>query len=720
MKKHFILLLMMLICSCSPIKSPLEEALEMAGKNKSELEKVLSHYKQNSENSLKYEAACFLISNMKYHKSCENIFLDNLYHDFFLQTADLFQSYFGEMSTDQIRSYKESSLDNLRKKISLKYKQLPQIETKLNTIPDLQIIKADFLINHIDLAFTLWDQNPLLENIDFDEFKEFILPYRATDECIIFNRSEINNLFRKELYKDGLSNIIFPIERYKAYIDKHRWLHEYIKTDQHIGMYDLFLPRYKMDCHNITNLTCNAFRSVGIPVTREYTPQWIDNDKKHFWCVSPDSLGIYQPYTVPDNNLGDDWEQNIKYAGKVYRQTYGANSNSPYFLAKENEYIPPIFRTPLIFDQTFRYHQTVTLRIPFNEKINNRLAYICMFNKETLNPVGWGEINTDKHEICIKQFPLNTLLIVIYYDSNKEIAITNPFIIQAKESVDYISSPRTTNHQTNICDITLKDNNLYYSNNFKLSPIGLEYIQIIPNGKKNKEMSLSRKYPEKRRMKYFQKRIPGSFFIGEKGGKTDTLHIIQNIPKPNIQQIELDNFSSYQFYYFISNDEEGVNIAELEFLGAYSENHICEPPIPIPLFSKKEKKDNDSSLFKISGKILPSNESLKKAFDRNLETFVGRQPIIGMGFNTPVVISHIRFAPRNANNMIVVGDKYTLYYYDKGWKTHATKQAEYNYLLFEEVPSGTVYWLRNNNHGNEELPFYYKDGQQLFINLNFI
>lgn len=43
---------------------PLEVALQAAGGNKKELQKVLHYYKKNPIDSLKYKAACFLIENM--------------------------------------------------------------------------------------------------------------------------------------------------------------------------------------------------------------------------------------------------------------------------------------------------------------------------------------------------------------------------------------------------------------------------------------------------------------------------------------------------------------------------------------------------------------------------------------------------------------------------------------------------------------------------------
>lgn len=44
---------------CTPMVSFLETALQQAGENRVELEKVLSHYKTDPADSLKYKAACF-------------------------------------------------------------------------------------------------------------------------------------------------------------------------------------------------------------------------------------------------------------------------------------------------------------------------------------------------------------------------------------------------------------------------------------------------------------------------------------------------------------------------------------------------------------------------------------------------------------------------------------------------------------------------------------
>lgn len=52
-----------------PSASLLEQALKKSGNNRSELEKVLAHYSQKDTDSLKLQAAIFLIENMPGHYS---------------------------------------------------------------------------------------------------------------------------------------------------------------------------------------------------------------------------------------------------------------------------------------------------------------------------------------------------------------------------------------------------------------------------------------------------------------------------------------------------------------------------------------------------------------------------------------------------------------------------------------------------------------------------
>ena len=77
--------------------SLLETALQQAGKNRAELEKVLLCYQANPADSLKYKAACFLIENMPYY------------------------TYYKGKLLEQYLTYYNLLLESNEKKLSLKY-----------------------------------------------------------------------------------------------------------------------------------------------------------------------------------------------------------------------------------------------------------------------------------------------------------------------------------------------------------------------------------------------------------------------------------------------------------------------------------------------------------------------------------------------------------------------------------------------------------------------
>jgi hypothetical protein len=68
-----------LTIACTRRPSRLEQALALAGENRAELEKVLTHYSRTADDSLKLRAAVFLIENMRWHYCHESKNLDRFY-----------------------------------------------------------------------------------------------------------------------------------------------------------------------------------------------------------------------------------------------------------------------------------------------------------------------------------------------------------------------------------------------------------------------------------------------------------------------------------------------------------------------------------------------------------------------------------------------------------------------------------------------------------------
>jgi len=79
-------------------------------------------------------------------------------------------------------------------------------------------------------------------------------------------------------------------------------------------------------------------------------------------------------------------------------------------------------------------------------------------------------------------------------------------------------------------------------------------------------------------------------------------------------------------------------------------------------------------------------------------------------------IKKIRFIPVNDGNNIAPGDHYELFYFnaDNGWTSCGNKIADSFELVFDDVPSGALYLLRNHTRGVEERIFTYENGEQVW------
>ena len=147
-----------LLASCHGANRKIEEAFNLAGDNRAELERVIEYY---ADDPLKLSAAEFLISNMPGHYS-------------YLDTATVNRYY------DEIDWALDSLSGSPRKVIADRINILAKKYNMANQpiVEDVKIIKAEYLIRNIDEAFDQWQCGNWARHLTFDEFCEYLLPSR--------------------------------------------------------------------------------------------------------------------------------------------------------------------------------------------------------------------------------------------------------------------------------------------------------------------------------------------------------------------------------------------------------------------------------------------------------------------------------------------------------------------------------------------------------------
>lgn len=191
--------IIVLFTSCGN-SDAVEQALNQAEANRQELESVLDHYRYTDRK--KFRAASFLIANMPYHKSKQHITLPDDYHRYFERLDSAYHDMFGGVPIDSIGQLMPREYNTFRRQLGEDFQQLDMPVHEDNSVGDLHRITADFLISHIDQAFEAWKGDPLLTNMAYDDFKEFVLPYRTTDEELILRRADLRKQWMPILEKE--------------------------------------------------------------------------------------------------------------------------------------------------------------------------------------------------------------------------------------------------------------------------------------------------------------------------------------------------------------------------------------------------------------------------------------------------------------------------------------------------------------------------------------
>ena len=362
--------------SCTPKDALLEHALEKAGTNRAELEKVLNRYRDTDEE--KYRAACFLIRNMPFYHSYEGKELEKYLRYYKARYADG-----GIIRTvvDSIRRADgEFSMATLRKR------------------KDTETVDSAFLVTHIDWAFKVWREQPWGKNVSFADFCEYILPYRIGDEPL--------SLWRKKLYEEynpildslrttpSADNPLQAAQVLLTHLRKEKYLFTAsFPEGPHVGP-DILQWRVGI-CRDFADGMMYACRAVGVPCGTDRVLMRGDCNSGHSWNFVLDSNRVSYSTDFP---RGRHWKPGKKYSikrkGKVYRTTFSLNED----WTRQGQEVPPThptFRTPFFHDVTAEYldEQAEYLEIPKENLITvpqqNEKVYLCLSNKQTWVPIAY-------------------------------------------------------------------------------------------------------------------------------------------------------------------------------------------------------------------------------------------------------------------------------------------------------------------------------------------
>lgn len=526
---------------------------------------------------------------------------------------------------------------------------------------DVKRLTAEQLIRSIDAAFEVWGK-PWNSHLTLEEFCEWILPYRLHNELL----EDWRLLYRKE-FEDVLTDSIRTARQACEAVNNRLIglpIHIALSSVRPSAIRPSSLIHIKFGlCEDYADLAVYAMRSLGIPVGIEVVPHWGSANNNHTFNVVYDNDGRCYDFSGGENNPGEHLHRFTKDIPKVYRERYGANPES-LAMIKGDEEVPPFFRNPYMEDVTGNYPFVGArdIVIPKTIDMKGKFAYLCVFDPGGWTPVAWGSV--DRDSVRFRQVGPNIVYHAACYE-NEELRLSgSPFFLDTSGLMKPF-----------VPSITLQD------------------------------MKLERKNPESPNLSTIPGLVVGGRFQGADNPQfrnAEDLYVIEEEPPFKYVSVPLSPSQPYKYLRFLTAKECNGHMAEIEFYREGSDS---------PLTGKVIGEYEPSIYY-------PLNVA-EKMFDGDALTFfhTGNDPVWGgLQLEKAEKVDSLRFIIRNDDNGIRRDNLYELFYMKDGrWVSLGRQTAEKDdELVYEQVPSGALYWLRNLTRGKEERIFGYEDGRQVW------
>lgn len=619
----------------------LERALIAAGDNRQELEKVLNRYASDPEKS---EAARWLISNMPM---------------LFTSTGEETEKY-----RNYFRIAADHSLDIKTLVDSLDSVQRHPNTGNMQRIPDITTLDSAFLAAHIDAAFRARESRPWGKNVRWEDFLEFVLPYRVGDESATLWRDTI-----MERYADLIDSVaalpgsedpLFAADQlYRGWMGrkKFKWTSK-LPVGPRIGVE---ISDWKTGaCRERADGMTYLLRAAGLPVSLHLAPVRGDLNDSHSWGVIYDRNGY--PY-IPEQYSDSSSLFKVP-AAKVQCETFSINEEVLSSFTHNPE-APSALRNPFMKDMTESYLPSAIrchLKLPISVLTGvgkGDTVYIASASYREWVPVGYGVAGRDS--VDFGYVGKDVVCVAGKMNAGKFQSLSVPF----RYSID--------------------GKILFYEPG-KMTPINLYSKCSVTIGD------------------FAQRMVGGVFETSDTPdfAVTDTLFKIAECPKRLYTEVRIDLMLPRRYVRYKGADKTYCNVAE------------------IALYKNVE------DTVRMMGKVIGTPGSYDvaheytSAWDGDPYTSMDHKERsgawTGLDFGYPHKIGRIVYTPRNRDNFIHNGYTYELFYFDrdKGWVSLGTAKAD-NDVLSMEAPEGSLLYLQCLDGGQAERIFEYDSESDIQI-----
>jgi hypothetical protein len=618
--------------------------VKKAGTNGRELMEAITHY-QHPSDSVKLQATYFIIRNMDGFSFYEGEVLRNYAQYLKLVRRDPTHGEYIMNSFTEM--YGAFSYD------------------KLNLRTDIETIKASEIIANIDMAFKVWKEQPWGKDYNFQEFCEYILPFRIAGTTPEYHREEIYHQFNGLLdsVRNKGGNAVDACKALNDVLISNAWLFSLRNSFLQRGSATDVIKYRAGNCDAMSDLATYVMRSVGIPVGNDFVPQWPTGKMGHNWNVVPDKNGHTIMFLGAEDSPGTPHKPGTS-KGKVYRRTYAINNKSLACLRDTSDVIPPLFLDPRIVDVTDLYTHCFNITRSLPDVSSQKYAYLSMFNGTDWVPVDWSRISDSTAKF--NKVEGGILYLATVYVGGNNIPAGDPFILEAATG---------------------------------------RVRQIAPAfGSTTGKMTLNRLYAD-RAGDFLVDALTGGVFEGANSidfSHADTLFNVRQRPMPFLNEVTTGAQKTYRYVRYLSAPNRFCSLAELEWYSAST---------------------------KLKGTLIGPEEIVTGGYepgiayvqDGNFTTcYESKAPSggwVGLDLGKQMKVDKIKFAATaNAKptSYVMPGHQYELFYWNGNWTSLGVQVATAASITFQTRITNALFLLRDLTTNTEQRPFTYEKNQQVW------
>lgn len=306
-----------------------------------------------------------------------------------------------------------------------------------DTTWDIDIIKSKYLIKHIEKAYSSWRDKQLNKKLSFEDFTNYLLPYRAQNEQLddfiqlLENRYDFNNILQLNSENDSLMAYNFASLRMTNERLNNSHGAEFLSNPSYYDIYFNHAPFHNYE--NTFLVKMKILRYFGIAAMTSYT----FSSRNDFAAKYTSSIF---DYTINRKEKGKK-ELGIS---KMYRSAFQKKEwDNPYDqlklmgIAPSN--IPISLFIPKMKDITDQvtFAKDITLQLS-DKLLGQKVIYLCHYSNDKWQAVSYGIVN-ESGSVTFKKMGCGVLYqMMICSSAHNQELIGLPIIVDTTGTVKTI------------------------------------------------------------------------------------------------------------------------------------------------------------------------------------------------------------------------------------------------------------------------------------------